>query len=170
MGWTFTQNANRQDIIANRVKPWYGTTGDYHEVIAYSTAGNVLWSVRRIIYANGDKPVMFIGCDLLATHKGYGWGYKDMCESTHPFYYTCPLSYLEMVTPESPNDFNLEWRDGVKAYWAERKRKRAIKVVVGQAVKLVGSTIPEITITSVKPLLGTYAGTVYRIPRKMIAE
>jgi hypothetical protein len=94
----------------------------------------------------------------------YGWGYKSMDESMGPAYYTCPLSYLDMVPmPDSP--YAREWREKVREYHAKQRRK----FKVGQVVKLVGSTIPQVTITSARPLEGRYNGRTYRIPRKMIA-
>ena len=40
-----------------------------------------------------------------------------MDESVHPFFYSCPLGYLEMVPIETSGG-NPEWRVGVRAYHA----------------------------------------------------
>lgn len=38
-------------------------------------------------------------------------GYKDFCERMHPYYYDCPLEYLDLA-PET----NADWRRCVRAY------------------------------------------------------
>lgn len=43
------------------------------------------------------------------------------------------------------------------------------KIVVGQKLNLVNASVPYVTVTSVKPLKGTYLGTTYRIPRRFLA-
>jgi hypothetical protein len=63
------------------------------------------------------KTERYIGCDLLRKHPGHGWGYKDLTESMHPYYYTCPLSYLETVPVACE-----EWREQVREYH-DKKRK-----------------------------------------------
>jgi hypothetical protein len=66
----------------------------------------------------------WITCDLLRHRKDYGWGYKDMDESLHPCYYSCPLGYLKMVPIEQYGG-NVEWRSGVQAYHARQQKKRS---------------------------------------------
>ena len=51
------------------------------------------------------------------------WGYKDMEESMHPYYYSCPLSYLELV-PIDQYGGNAAWRAGVQQYHALQAEKR----------------------------------------------
>lgn len=46
-----------------------------------------------------------ITCDLLE-HNG---GFKAMDESWHPYYYSCPLAFLDMAPI-----VNNQWRDNVK--------------------------------------------------------
>jgi hypothetical protein len=69
---------------------------------------DVLWRVMRREKANGEVTT-FIGCDLLEPPGwGGGWGYKDMTESMHPYYYSCPLEYLAMAPAACP-----AWREKV---------------------------------------------------------
>jgi len=39
----------------------------------------------------------WIGCDLLRSHKDFGWGDKDLDESIGPYFSSCPLKYLDLV-------------------------------------------------------------------------
>jgi hypothetical protein len=49
------------------------------------------------------------------------WYHKPMEESMGPYYYSCPLSYLDLAPVAS-----WHWRDGVIQYHARRGSKKAI--------------------------------------------
>ena len=117
MGWYFEYGASRADVIRRLTAPQKNEeTGWERKPLKFSTAGNVLWVVWEITCPNGDK-VRHIGCDLLRPSKD-GWGYKPMDEDMEPCYYSCPLSYLDMVPGGRP-----EWRAKVRAYWEQRKAR-----------------------------------------------
>jgi hypothetical protein len=168
MGWTYPYDTpTRKDVIRDRIE---GETGTWKgrpvkricERHCYrgSVHRGVLWTVWRIKDAETDEVIdSFIGCDLLHYSRskdyGSGWGYKDMCESSGPYYYSCPLSYLDMVPmPDSP--YAPEWREKVRAYHAQRNKK----LVVGQTypattgVKIGSRHVVEVTIKKLRPLLG----------------
>lgn len=109
MGWLYCERT-RKDLIDSLVKK------DGVTVYAHCTVGNVLWTVEQ-----GAKDKI-IGCYLMRRDPGASeacrWGYKDMDESAHPYYYTCPLSYLDMAPV-----FNEEWREHVRRYHAARNTK-----------------------------------------------
>lgn len=121
MGWYFSHQS-RSELIAELIAP-QETSRASIKVIAHTLRGNVLWSVAEVTaktegvhadLAPGDT-VRYIRCDLLQ-RSGNQWGYKPMDESVSPFYYTCPLSYLEMAAEVSS-----QWRAGVRAYHAQRR-------------------------------------------------
>lgn len=140
MGWTFGWS-RRKDLITERIRNWENTK-DYDYTVkstclAHCYRGGVragvLWTVWEQTFTNPDgtpaKPtVLYIGCDKLEykrmspKHFPYSdgdWGYQDMCESMHPFYYSCPLKYLDMVPVACE-----EWREGVRAYRQRQIEKR----------------------------------------------
>jgi hypothetical protein len=160
MGWTFTKDATRADIIAERIRAW---DNDTHagRTLQRCTVGNVLWTVRELTDKRTGTTERYIGCDLLERERGYGWGYKDMCESSGPFYYSCPLGYLEIVPVACE-----EWREQVRAYHALRKRR----LKVGTTYQLIGKTVPHVEIVSLRPLLGRFSGTTYRVSKSYIGE
>jgi len=160
MGWLFTHGASRHDIISNLVQPEENETRRW-ETVAHCLRGNVLWSVIKLTKKAENITETFIGCHLLDKSTGVGWGYKNLCESIGPLYYTCPLKYLEMAPVA-----NQSWRDDVIAYhkWMNRQFK------VGQKISLENASIPWVELVSLKPLLGIYNGLSYRIPRRMIGE
>lgn len=114
MGWYFSRQT-RDQLIRELTTPPESEQAR-SEVIAHALRGNVLWSVVRVIPKQvgafdlkEEKPTTFIRCDLLQGSQGE-WGYKPLDESMHPYYYSCPLSYLEMAPLRSE-----AWREGVRA-------------------------------------------------------
>jgi len=136
MGWLFKHNFSRAMLVEHLTKPYDGEETS-NRTIAHCLRGNVLWSVLEITAkVDGlkmDESVLsvgqskrFIACNLLARESGCGWGYKDMIERMHPFYYTCPLIYLEMVPVACR-----EWREKVYEYH-------------GKPPQMAGLRMPEI--------------------------
>jgi hypothetical protein len=132
MGWYYTETTKKQ-LIESRIKPWENIRGDLKvnsQCIAHCYRGNrfsgVLYMVlehtrTNIVTGEVKMTDRWIEVDLLRYHSGM-WGYKDMEESMHPYYYSCPLSYLAMV----PNVTSEEWRAGVQKYHARSLEKRRI--------------------------------------------
>ncbi len=160
MGWLFTQGASRHDIINKLVQPEENETRRW-ETKTHCLRGNVLWSVIKLTQKVEGVTETFIGCHLLSKSKGCGWGYKELCESMGPYYYTCPLKYLDMAPVA-----NQEWRDDVIEY--HQRMNRQFKI--GQKISLENASIPWVVLTSLKPLRGLYYNMSYRIPRRMIGE
>jgi len=166
MGWLYTQGQTKKELVDHLTNMDYAD-GRTHECLAHSTRGNILWSVWKHEQKDG-RIITVIHCDLLSSQRDYGWGYKGMCEEVHPYYYTCPLKYLDMAY----DYINSEWREKVREYHKNKanQAKHIENLKVGDVVELIGSTIPRIAILSVSPLRGYYLGTTYKIPRKMIGE
>jgi hypothetical protein len=135
MGWLFTYGTTRKGLIAERAANWERTAEDgmvaKSVCLAHCYRGGiysgVLWTVWERTFTKEGQQVRpterWITCDLLRYQQNYGWGYKDMEESMHPFYYSCPLGYLEMV-PIDQFGGHAEWREGVKNYHAQQAEKR----------------------------------------------
>lgn len=177
MGWTYSNViTEKAAMVNNRTSSWSSQReidGEQVQVsgvcLAHSVRGKCLWTVwevKKVFLASNKPPVIhrFIGLDLLSKDGTYG--YKDMEESVHPYYYDCPLKYLDMV----PEVASQEWRDGVRAYHAKKNAKA--KIAVGDTVKLVNTTIPSVVIVEKRgrQLIGSYAGRIYRVPPRMIGE
>lgn len=108
MGWDFVQGKTKKDVIADLTRKT-----PFRETLTKAIRGNVLWTVERWFKADGwEEPV--IGCYLLGAEKGFGWGYKGMCESMHPYYYSCPAKFLDMAPVQCP-----EWREKVESFHAK---------------------------------------------------
>ena len=128
MGWMFsTAWSDRKSIIRHLIRN-ESDDNRTRTCLAHCLRGNVLWTVWEI-NRHDDTTKRYIGCDLLQNGgAGEGWGYKDMDESCAPFYYTCPMKYLNMV----PEVANQEWRDEV----IRQANIKSLKVEVGDLVGL----------------------------------
>jgi len=95
--------------------------------------GTVLWTLNRFHDADGTT-TLYIGCDLVRRFAKLGWGYKDMCASMHPYYYSCPLRFLRRVPEE-----NAEWRALVHKYHdsARSRREMLRNLSTGDVVRTV---------------------------------
>jgi len=163
MGWDFKHGATKQDTINELIKGYDGEKQN-RVCIMHSVRGNVLWTVWSIINKTTHETTWLIGCDLLSSQKNYGWGYKSMSEDMHPYYYTCPLKYLDIVPVACQ-----EWRDKVIKLAKERAVLSKKTFSLGEIIKLKGCKIPEVTVLSVKPLIGESSdGRKYKIPKRMI--
>lgn len=161
MGWLFIRGASKADVIDDLITPEENEERRW-ETIAHCVRGNILWSVVEITYKDDRPSRRFIVCYLLRSSQGDGWGYKYMEESVHPYYYSCPLKYLDMAPVA-----DAEWRTKVHNHHGTRNRR----LEKGQKVAIVGNDhVPWVIIQSLRPLLGEYDGRTYRVPRRMLGD
>jgi len=138
MGWLFIPGSTRRNLINDRIRDWQRASNEVQvetKCLAHCFRGGrfsgVLWSVWERTFIKDGQEVepkqRWIQCDLLQYSRlNEGWGYKDMEESMHPYFYSCPLGYLRLV-PISEYGGNREWRVGVQAYHEDLKKKREAK-------------------------------------------
>ena len=118
MSWYFAPTS-RSALIAEIIAPQENERVSM-KTVAHALRGNILWSVAEVTAkAEGayrglapGQSVRFIRGHLLQGSGGT-WGSKALEESMHPYYYSCPLSYLDMAPERSE-----AWRAGVRAYHA----------------------------------------------------
>lgn len=186
MGWLFCNDiTRRRDMVEERTKiqdtrtwasrdtkPVYHITTTLKHCYRGASFKGILWTVRETVkYDRKTDEVLtterWIGCDILQwDNKDKCWGYKDLEESSGPSYYSCPLSYLDMV-PESDTGYGKGWRVQVRAYHASRKPTFKVKKDMYVLLK-EGYTYRVFKITSIKPLMGRNGSRTYTIPRKSL--
>jgi hypothetical protein len=116
MGWTYSNSFTKEKIRDEVTRGYTREDGGYFKTLKSEFCGNILWALHestRYVDLNGNKldtpeTVRYIGCYFFC-----GSGYKDMDETMHPYYYNCPLSYLDEVT-EPLNSRSREWREKVR--------------------------------------------------------
>lgn len=125
MGWYYgctSRRAQIQELTAESAS-W--------RTLRKFTSGNTLWVVHELkqdvpsTAEGATAPAMaagkrFIGCYLMQRAGKNDWGYKPLEESMHPYYYTCPLAFLELAPVECQ-----AWRDGVRAHHVARNARLA---------------------------------------------
>jgi len=114
MGWLFTEQS-KEDLIQSLTRTEEGQN-ECRKTLAHRLCGDVLWSVAEVTakkdydqLARGES-YRFIRCDLLEGSAA-GWGFKSLSERMGPFYYNCPLEYLQMVPVA-----NAGWREKVHGW------------------------------------------------------
>jgi hypothetical protein len=145
MGWTRLDNApDKNQVIEECINSPPGKT-----CLKHALYGNELWTVWQ--EDTGNKYIILF---LLEKYKG-SWGYKDMSESQHPFYYKCPVAYLDECPVE-----NQQWRNVVITLHKERQNNRAnlAKIKVGMYVTLRDSNPNVFRVSNIKPLQGYSIG------------
>ena len=113
MGWLFTPLGKTE--LIHQLTRSSETPETSAQVIAFRMGKEALWSVVQVTARqegaieglHADESVRFIRCDLLDCVDGK-WGYKPLEESMHPYYFDCPLEFLDMA-PVSCQ----AWRDEV---------------------------------------------------------
>ena len=170
MGWTFSRSFTKASIRAERTAPYQDAfdRGSTTTTLRSTYKGNTLWTLHETTTATGEMQ-RWIGCTRVSRQDGQ-WGYKDMSEHMGPYYFDCPLDYLDAAT-EPPNETASEWREQVRRHHAQKKLQAAKKPQVGETWSVVGSpTVPRISVVDTKPLIGTYNGTLYRVKQRMLGE
>lgn len=129
MGWSYG-HTTKKALIADITKPYRGRV-----CLAHCYRGNnfkgIVWSVwetEGLLEVN-PRTSRYIVCDLLECVQ-QEWGHKTLFESCGPYYYSCPLSYLALVSQDR-YEVNEEWRNSVYSRHANQqqrsRRKREAK-------------------------------------------
>lgn len=115
--------------------------------VAYKVVNSALYTVEE----RKDNGARYIGVYVLS-RQGGEWGYKSMDESMGPYYFDCPLKFLDMV-PEPESQYAKEWRQKVRA--------KVRPLAVGDKVRLIdgckfrGQEVKEVMIQCTRPLIVT---------------
>lgn len=116
MGWDFGPYENKAALVEYLTQSWQDNEG-FYTCLAKASKTGILWTVWEEVSKETGKSRRWIGCDLIKGGKGR-YGYKGMCETMGPLYYSCPLEFLDMV-PEPTGDkarYCQGWRDKVRAW------------------------------------------------------
>ena len=160
MGWLFPYHTTTKKLLVEDVLSHWKDNGEIH---ATKSCKSGLW----ILCTPKGYDHKIIGLYLMEKQQGL-WGYKDLDESSHPYYYDCPVKWLD----EAPVA-NQAWRDGVAEYNKKKLEVAAKQILINTHYKVGGSwrmgniPVTKIYVTSTKPLRGLADGREMRIPRKM---
>lgn len=108
MGWTSAPTwKTKRDVINAILRECYGATS---QVIETKSTASGLWVLAR----PKGGPVQ-IDLWVIETHSAGNSAYKGMTESMHPYFYDCPLAFLD----EAP-EACAAWRAEVRAQHARK--------------------------------------------------
>lgn len=174
MGWTYTHKQRGQSV-----KDFFRQefNHEYGEVIDVAQKGYTEAYVAYRIPAHNKfgfhypERVIAIMCCIRYTRDYYNFGYKDMDETMHPYYYNCPERILKLLTP-TDNTSAWEWR---QTCWEKiNKRKARPKLKVGDKIKFKtplnftnGDKISEFIVTKVRPFRLKDANSPYNFPYRL---
>jgi hypothetical protein len=159
MGWTFLYNApEKRQVIAEVTQ-----SSNNINCLCKALHGNELWTIWYNSNTNEKLIILF-----LLARSGGNWGYKDMTEEMGPYFYQCPLAFLDEVPVT-----NEAWRAKVREFHAGKKQNRTLvrQIKSGQMVKLKDSKPNMFRVVSTNPLIGIAAdGLRYKLVKTRIVE
>lgn len=172
MGWYHTHGASRADILGElTTAERKGEDGAIFRTLRHCCRGNVLFTLHESVTPNGHS-TKWIGISLMQ-RSAEGWGYKPMDESMGPYYYNCPLTYLDEAS-EPVNEYAANWREKVRQFAAEKAKQTAKRPNVGEIWSCTGKNCKRIRIAKVEgrriEAVNLTGGGYYRIPKKMLGE
>lgn len=175
MGWIYyrppgeTKQAQLKYLVANETKSTHNS--EYSSTtLKHTLRGKVLWKVVSLRRHEDGEEFRYIECILLDYLKDTRqWGCKPMDEGMGPSYYSCPLGYLKLapenMLPEgiAGSEFSRSWREQVRMY--HRKHQVGDRLILSSGYK-----IPELLVIQLKPLVGVYRGTRFKVPREGVVK
>jgi len=147
MGWDFGYES-KAETVRNLLDPARFVAG--YKPITHKLVGSDLWIVVET--PSGQNMIVLY---RIATRRGMT-GYMGMPESSGPYYFTCPLSFLDMAPETNP-----EWRAKVRAHHARNEGKKDIRV--GSKVLVYGKPYTVVGRIRRSLLVVNEAGRQYRI-------
>ena len=169
MGWLYLYECVEKKDIINLLTKEEKSEAYSRTTIDHACSGNELWCVYEVKSPSYTGQVLVL--NLLAKNDGH-WGYKDMDESMHPYYYNCPKRLLDICPEPAKVECQQTWRDAWKAHQEAKKatREKKAKLQVGQTWKLKDGVNPaQIKVTSVSHLLGRDPnGMLYKVKARYL--
>jgi len=120
MGWDFGSYESKQEFVDSLTQS-YEDEGAFYTCMEHKSYSGVMWSVWQRLDKKSGKASREIWCDLIKGSAPH-FGHKAMSESMGPFYYSCPLEYLDLV-PDPESKYSKGWRDEVRKFHAQRSEK-----------------------------------------------
>lgn len=158
----------RKAVLGICTQNWSSNTY-YGRCIAKYRHGRELWTVwERTEHKSGEVVDRYISLFVLQ-YQNDTWGAKEYREEVHPYFYTCPVRFLELA----PEVRNQAWRDLVVKHHKEMGRRRELvkQVKKGDVVRCIHVNPDRYLVLALSPMIGRAAnGGVYRVPKTRVVE
>ena len=131
MGWTcyYAYGEKDKKTLMTKELEQYGDV----KVLKAAMKGSVYYAA--CINTKTPNEIWAIVCLTRLDHGEFG--YKDMDETMHPYYYNCPKSILDMLTPTT-NVQALQWREACRKPKSESTLKKLNKLPIGSIIEVEG--------------------------------
>lgn len=178
MGWDYIKGVSKAELVKRLVSPktfavYMATDSSCSLVpVRHKVVGSTLWTlqVRESRSPAGVKSRLEITCHLLARKTGFGWGVKSLSAESHPYYYDCPVDYLDYQDDAGRTaSYCPAWAEKVREY--DRKERMVLRD--GQVFTLVNCVVPEVRLAKVsgRVLYGVcQKGKLYKLKRSFLGE
>ena len=141
MGWMF-QRDPVEDPVAHMVSKFTYDGGKYtQEPLDGARAGNTVYLAIKATDKKTGRSFVFAAVILISNTKKDGFGYKDQTETMGPHQYDCPERIMRLLSPVGDlpyASYAADWRAGVAARRAEKRRRRQLRnsLRIGSTVTL----------------------------------
>lgn len=137
MGWTYSQNWTSKEAIISHCIDW----GDKFTTLEHSVKGGRLWVLLQ--YNEGDKKGDVFVALYLLQKDGSEWGYKDMDDTCGPYYYDCPISFINRTVDSGRalKSNTTAWHDQVRAYHAKSRERRKNAASMRAGMKILYQSV-----------------------------
>ena len=126
MGWTFPHSTTTKARLKEEILSDYRHHPNW-KILKTALVGSCFWMALHSLKTDEKFIVLY----LMEKHDGV-YGYKDMDETMHPFFYNCPLSLLDLTT--SPKNEANPWRRAMRANAARVAMRKITPIKVGDFV------------------------------------
>jgi len=112
MGIYFTQGATKEQIVEELLTGIAVGAKLVDHAQTFENGQHILWTVEEGDDEDARPFFRVIRCYVLVPDK-FGWGYKPLCETVGPCYYSVPQEWLEKypcVLPEPWVGYSKRWR------------------------------------------------------------
>ena len=129
MGWTYTQAKFwKKGKVDRKAECDSLLTWGEQTVLKSSMVGTTYYAAVK----RGDN---VWGAIFLTATDGFDFGYKDMDETCMPYYFDCPVSILNLLTP-TDNEYANKWRNACREKRAKAKETDLSKMPIGTRIRI----------------------------------
>lgn len=131
MGWDYqhvTQPINRVELIKKEYT-WETETKRYTPIKGVCVNQVVYLAVEETNKQSEEKNVFAIVAPTRVTRDYFNFGFKSISEDCGPYFYDCPASILDLLTPTT-SDYANKWREECRQQYQKKidQKKGAINL------------------------------------------
>lgn len=171
MGWTEihdTPTKTRAEMVREELSQAATPDNPRAWGFEYMTErGSAVYAIAWHDPATG--PRRYYGLVCLTTRRAGYFGYKEITEDCHPYYYAAPLRMLDMLDMLAPNPPGraAQWRAKCREHHARTKARKAWKP--GDRIEYNGQTYTLATPAGrARGWIVVHAGHTYRMPARTL--